>query len=74
MHEAIIKPPAIKEGDTIKVVAPSSPLTTSAMKSNLSKAIDFLKRKGFKVDLSSSYTYLHNKILHCRRPYARRRA
>jgi len=57
MHEAIIKPPAIKEGDTIKVVAPSSPLTTSAMKSNLSRAIDFLKRQGFKVDLSSSVTH-----------------
>jgi len=57
VHEAVIRPPAIKEGSRIRIVAPSSPLTTSAMKSNLSKAVDFLKRQGFKVDLSSSVTH-----------------
>ncbi|MGC8478569.1 MAG: S66 peptidase family protein [Candidatus Micrarchaeia archaeon] len=51
MHESIVKPPALKQGDTIKIIAPSS--VTAAL-SNLPKAVNFLTKNGFKVSLSSS--------------------
>jgi muramoyltetrapeptide carboxypeptidase len=50
MHEGIVKPRALKPGDTIKIIAPSS--ITSA-KLNLPKAVNFLIKSGFKVSLSS---------------------
>jgi muramoyltetrapeptide carboxypeptidase len=50
MHEGIVKPRALKPGDTIKIIAPSS--ITSA-KLNLPKAVNFLTKSGFKVSLSS---------------------
>ncbi len=51
MHESIVKPRALKQGDTIKIIAPSS--VTAAL-SNLPKAVEFLSKNGFKVSLSSS--------------------
>ena len=51
MHEAVVKPRALKPGDTIKIIAPSS--ITAAM-TNLPKAVNFLTKNGFKVSLSAS--------------------
>ncbi|MCL4363340.1 LD-carboxypeptidase [Candidatus Marsarchaeota archaeon] len=57
MHEKIVKPRALKPGDTIKIIAPSSMLTSEY---NLSQALKFLKDKGFKVSLSKSMTQVSN--------------
>ncbi|MCL4373287.1 MAG: LD-carboxypeptidase [Candidatus Marsarchaeota archaeon] len=53
MHE-MIKPRALKPGDTIKIIAPSSTLGNVE---GLSNAIDFIKKHGFKVSLSTNLTH-----------------
>ena len=55
----LIKPPLLKEGDTIGVLAVSGAIDDNT---NLNRAIDFFKKRGFNVKLSeninSKYRYL----------------
>ncbi|MEM0149439.1 MAG: LD-carboxypeptidase [Candidatus Micrarchaeaceae archaeon] len=53
MYERV-KPPALKPGATIKIIVPSS---MPGSMEGLSNAIDFIKKQGFKVSLSSSLTH-----------------
>lgn len=49
----MVKPPALRPGSTIKIIAPSSMMTSMA---GLSSAVQFLQGNGFKVSLSKSMT------------------
>ncbi|MCL4404834.1 MAG: LD-carboxypeptidase [Candidatus Marsarchaeota archaeon] len=51
MHEPIIKPPRLRKGGTIRIIAPSSAATST---SSLPKAVKFLEKQGFKVSLATS--------------------
>ncbi|MGC8586048.1 MAG: S66 peptidase family protein [Candidatus Micrarchaeia archaeon] len=53
MYE-IIKPPALRPGATIKIIAPSS---MPGSMEGLSFAVNFLRKNGFKVSLSTSLTH-----------------
>jgi muramoyltetrapeptide carboxypeptidase len=53
MH-TIVKPPALKRGDTIKIIAPSTAISDE---SGLLDAISFIKKQGFEVNLSTSLTH-----------------
>ncbi|MGC8669665.1 MAG: S66 peptidase family protein [Candidatus Micrarchaeia archaeon] len=53
MYERI-KPPALKPGSTIKIIVPSS---MPGNMEGLSSAINFIKKQGFKVSLSTSLTH-----------------
>ena len=53
MHERMVRPPALRPGSTIKIIAPSSMMTTIA---GLSSAVRFIQKSGFRVSLSKSMT------------------
>ncbi|MCL4372119.1 LD-carboxypeptidase [Candidatus Marsarchaeota archaeon] len=51
MHEDILKPPRLRRGGTIKIIAPSSAATSTT---GLPNAIKFIEQNGFRVSLSYS--------------------
>jgi muramoyltetrapeptide carboxypeptidase len=51
MYEPMVKPPRLRKGGTIRVIAPSSAATST---SSLPKAVRFIEKQGFKVSLASS--------------------
>ncbi len=51
MYEPTVKPPRLRKGGTIRIIAPSSAATST---SSLPKAVRFLERQGFKVSLAPS--------------------
>lgn len=53
MHEKLVKPPALKPGSTIKIIAPSTSTTTAR---GLATAVRFMQKEGFRVSLSKSMT------------------
>ena len=55
----LIKPPLLKEGDTIGILAPSGPMEDDT---NLKRAIEFFEHRGYKVKLSDNL-YSKNRYL-----------
>ncbi len=53
MHESVIKPPRLKPGGTIKIIAPSSAAMSTG---SLPNAVKFIEKHGFKASLSPSLT------------------
>ena len=47
----IIKPPLLKEGDTIGILAPSGAMDDDT---NLKRAITFFENRGYKIKLSDN--------------------
>ncbi|EET89740.1 MAG: LD-carboxypeptidase [Candidatus Micrarchaeales archaeon] len=54
MHEPIVKPAALKPGSLIKIIAPSFAVSNET---NVPRAIEFLKKQGFRVSTSTGMTH-----------------
>ena len=55
----IIKPPLLKEGDTIGILAPSGAMDDDT---NLKRAITFFENRGYKIKLSNN-VYSKNDLM-----------
>jgi muramoyltetrapeptide carboxypeptidase len=68
-----LKPPKLKEGSTIMVVAPSAPPGYPGSGASLSVGLSYLKKRGFRVTLGDTIKYALNRWFHSATDEARAR-